>query len=160
MADYDKIGDRQTALALRLLALTFVRTGELIGAEWSEIDVGGATWVVPAERMKMKTEHVVPLSRQAVDVLGELRKLAKGSRYVLPGRNPDKPISNNTLLFALYRLGYKGRMSGQGFARWHRRCLTKQAFDPMPSNASSPTARETTCEVLTTRLSTSLSVGR
>ena len=65
--------------------------------------------------MKMRTEHVVPLSRQAVVVLRELRVLAGESRYVLPGRNPDKPISNNTLLFALYRLGYKGKMTGHGF---------------------------------------------
>src|SRR5690242_18004006 len=76
IASYDKIGDRQTALALRLLALTFVRTGELINAEWAEFDLDGATWIVPSERMKMRTEHVVPLSRQAVEVLKELRSLA------------------------------------------------------------------------------------
>jgi integrase len=110
IAEYGKIGDRQTVLALRLLALTFVRTGELIGATWDEIDMDDATWIVPAERMKMRTEHVVPLSRQAVAVLNELKRLAGESRFVLPGRNPDKPISNNTLLFALYRLGYKGRL--------------------------------------------------
>ncbi len=115
VGDYDKIGDRQTSLALRLLALTFVRTGELIGAQWDEIDLDGATWIVPAERMKMRTEHVVPLARQAVDVLRELHTLAGDSRYVLPGRNPDKPISNNTMLFALYRLGYKRQMTGHGF---------------------------------------------
>jgi integrase len=79
--------------------------GELIGATWDEIDLDSATWIVPAERMKMKTEHVVPLSRQAVGVLRELKSLAGESRYVLPGRNVDKPISNNTMLFALYRLG-------------------------------------------------------
>src|SRR5207247_10408026 len=62
---YDKLGERQTALALRLLALTFVRTGELIGATWDEIDLEDATWTVPAKRMKMKAAHVVPLSRQA-----------------------------------------------------------------------------------------------
>ena len=89
--------------------------GELIGATWDEIDLDSATWIVPAERMKMKTEHVVPLSRQAVDVLRELKSLAGESRYVLPGRNVDKPISNNTMLFALYRLGYKNKMTGHGF---------------------------------------------
>lgn len=115
IGEYDRIGDLQTKLALQLLALTFVRTGELIGAEWSEIDVDGATWIVPAERMKMRTEHVVPLSRQAIDVLRELKALAGASRFVLPGRNPDKPISNNTMLFALYRLGYKRKMTGHGF---------------------------------------------
>jgi integrase len=119
IAEYDKIGNRQTKLALRLLALTAVRTGELIGATWDEFDIDGAEWVVPAERMKgtkgERREHVVPLARQALAVVEELRTLACGSRFVLPGRNPDKPISNNTMLFALYRLGYKGRQTGHGF---------------------------------------------
>jgi integrase len=130
MAEYDKIGDRQTALALRLLSLVFVRTGELIGAEWTEFhfDSDSPVWIVPAERMKMRTEHVVPLSRQAVDVLKELRKLAGDSRFVLPGRNRDKPISNNTLLFALYRLGYKRRMTGHGFRAVASTILNESGF--------------------------------
>src|SRR3954469_8785859 len=65
--------------------------------------------------MKMKAEQVVLLSQQAAAVLAEVRALGGGSRYVFPGRNPDKPISNNTMLFALYRLGYKGKMTGHGF---------------------------------------------
>ena len=72
-------------------------------------------WIVPADRMKMKTEHLVPLSTQAIAMLGELKEMGSGSRFVFPGRNRDKPISNNTLLFALYRLGYKSRMTGHGF---------------------------------------------
>jgi integrase len=131
IAKYEDIGgERQTALALRLLALTFVRTGELIGAAWDEFDLEGATWIVPAERMKMKTEHVVPLSRQAIEVLGELKKIADRSRYVLPGRNPDKPISNNTMLFALYRLGYKRRMTGHGFRSIASTILNESNFRP------------------------------
>jgi integrase len=130
IAGYDEIGDRQTALALRLLALTFVRTGELIGAEWAEFDLDGATWIVPAERMKMRTEHVVPLSRQALVALEELRSLSGDSRYVLPGRNPDKPISNNTMLFALYRLGYKRRMTGHGFRAIASTLLNESGFRP------------------------------
>jgi integrase len=90
---YGDLGDMMTGYALRLLMLTFVRTNELIGAEWSEIDETGATWIVPAERMKMKTELVVPLSRQALETLREVRAIGGGSRYVFPGRNPDKPIS-------------------------------------------------------------------
>jgi len=127
---YSKIGDKQTALALRLLALTFVRTGELIGATWDEIDMDGGTWIVPAERMKMGTEHVVPLSRQALAVLQELKVLANDSDFVLPGRNPDKSISNNTLLFALYRLGYKGRMTGHGFRSVASTILNESGFRP------------------------------
>lgn len=81
---YGDLGDMMTGYALRLLMLTFVRTGELIGAEWSEIDEAGATWIVPAEQMKMKTEHVVPLSRQALETLREVRAIGGGSRYVFP----------------------------------------------------------------------------
>jgi integrase len=125
---YAEVGDRQTALALRLLALTFVRTNELIGATWDEIDLEGAAWIVPAERMKMKTEHVVPLSRQAVEILRELQAIGGGSRYVFPGRNADKPISNNTMLFALYRLGYKGKMTGHGFRAVASTILNESGF--------------------------------
>lgn len=115
IAGYEKIGDKQTRLALELLALTFTRTNELIGAMWSEFDLAACIWVVPAARMKMKTEHLVPLSEQALAILAELKEIGGGSRFVFPGRNRDKPISNNTLLFALYRLGYKGKMTGHGF---------------------------------------------
>lgn len=125
---YETVGDRQTMLALRLLCLTFVRTGELIGATWGEFDLDGAAWIIPAERMKMRTEHVVPLSRQAIELLRELRAIGGGSRYVLPGRNPDKPISNNTLLFALYRLGYKGKMTGHGFRAVASTVLNEAGF--------------------------------
>jgi len=88
----------------------------------------GATWIVPAERMKMKAEHVVPLSRQALTVLRELRAIGGGSRYVFPGRNADKPISNNTMLFALYRLGYKGKMTGHGFRAVASTILNEAGF--------------------------------
>jgi len=125
---YAEIGDKLTALALRLLALTFVRTGELIGAEWSEIDLDSAVWIIPAARMKMRTEHVVPLSRQALETLREVRAIGGGSRFVFPGRNPDKPISNNTMLFALYRLGYKGKMTGHGFRAIASTVLNESGF--------------------------------
>jgi integrase len=127
---YGDLGDMMTGYALRLLMLTFVRTNELIGAEWSEIDETGATWIVPAERMKMKTEHVVPLSRQALETLREVRAIGGGGRYVFPGRNPDKPISNNTMLFALYRLGYKGKMTGHGFRAIASTVLNESGFRP------------------------------
>ena len=125
---YAEIGDRLTSQALRLLALTFVRTGELIGAQWEEFDLDSAVWIIPAERMKMKTEHVVPLSRQAVEILRELRPIDGGGRFVFPGRNLDKPISNNTMLFALYRLGYKGKMTGHGFRSVASTMLNEAGF--------------------------------
>lgn len=125
---YGELGDKLTGYALRLMALTFVRTGELIGATWDEIDLDGATWIVPAARMKMKTEHVVPLSQQAIALLRELQAMSQGGRFVFPGRNPDKPISNNTMLFALYRLNYKGKMTGHGFRAVASTILNESGF--------------------------------
>lgn len=114
MVDYE--GDATTRLAMRLMAYTFVRTSELIESEWAEFDLAKARWDIPAERMKMETPHIVPLSRQSVEVLRALKLLTGTSRFVFPGANDrTKPISNNTILFALYRLGYKGRMTGHGF---------------------------------------------
>lgn len=107
--------DLVTRLALQLLSLTLVRTNELRLMRWSEVREDGAVWVIPAERMKQKTPHVVPLSTQARAVLAKLREIS-GSDLVLESpANPGHPISENTMLFALYRLGYKGRMTGHGF---------------------------------------------
>ena len=130
IAKYDEIGDKQTRLALQLLAQTFVRTNELIGAEWVEFDLDNALWVIPAARMKMKAEHVVPLTKQALALLAEIKKLASGSRFVFPGRNRDKPISNNTMLFALYRMGYRGKMTGHGFRAVASTILNEAGFQP------------------------------
>ena len=110
------VGGEHTRLALKLMALTFVRTSELIGARWAEFDMTAMRWDIPAERMKMKTPHTVPLSRQAKSVLGLLESISYGRDLVFPGDvNPEKPMSGNTLLFALYRMGYRGRMTGHGF---------------------------------------------
>ena len=130
MAKYDEIGDKQTRLAMQFLARTFVRTQELIGAEWAEFDLDNALWIIPAARMKMRAEHVVPLSRQSLGILSELKESSRGSRYVFPGRNRDRPISNNTLLFALYRLGYKGKMTGHGFRAVASTILNEAGFKP------------------------------
>ena len=110
------VGSEHTRLALQLMALTFVRTAELIGARWSEFDMEKARWGIPAERMKMKTPHIVALSTQAKDILKRLREISFDQEFVFPGDvNPKKPMSNNTLLFALYRMGYRSRMTGHGF---------------------------------------------
>ncbi len=130
IASYDSIGDMQTRLALQLLARTFVRTNELIGAEWVEFDFDNAIWAIPASRMKMKTEHLVPLAKQSLETLGQLKIISGDSRYVFPGRNPEKPISNNTMLFALYRLGYKGKMTGHGFRAVASTILNETGFNP------------------------------
>lgn len=106
----------QTRYAVHLLMLTFVRTSELIGARWSEINLEKREWVIPAERMKMGRQHIVPLSKQAIAIFEDLRKLTARSDFAFPNQaNPRKHMSNNTILGALKRLGYKGRMTGQGF---------------------------------------------
>ena len=101
---------------IKLMALTFVRTSELIGAKWDEFKLENARWDIPASRMKMRTRHIVPLAKQTIEVLEMLQKLSRSSEWLFPGdRNPKKPMSNNTILKALERMGYKGRMTGHGF---------------------------------------------
>jgi integrase len=101
---------------MKLLAMTFVRTSELIGARWDEFDVEARRWNIPAERMKMRTPHIVPLATQAIELLPLLKQLSGNSDLVFPGeRDPKKPMSNNTILFALKRMGYGGVQTGHGF---------------------------------------------
>lgn len=110
-------GSVLTRLATKLMALTFVRTSELIGARWEEFDLPAARWNIPAERMKMKTPHIVPLSSQAIEVLGLLKlvdHLACSREHLFPGEQGGT-MSNNTILFALKRMGYGGVMTGHGF---------------------------------------------
>lgn len=117
LADIDGyVGGEHTRLALQLMVLTFVRTGELIGAKWDEFDLDAARWEVPALRMKMRTPHIVPLSKQALGVLDRLKAISYGRHHVFPA-DTGKPthMSNNTILYALYRMGYRGRMTGHGF---------------------------------------------
>ncbi|CAG0994372.1 Prophage integrase IntA [Methylophilaceae bacterium] len=105
-----------TKAATRLLMLTFVRTGEVRGAKWCEFDCDAGLWVIPAERMKAREPHTVPLSRQALAVLAELRPLTGHGEHLFPGRNREGSIiSENTVLKVIERLGYKGRMTGHGF---------------------------------------------
>jgi integrase len=109
-------GKPLTRLAMKLMSLTFVRTSELIGAKWAEFDLEALRWDIPAERMKMRTPHIVPLAKQAIEVLEMLRTLTGESEWLFPGdRIREKPMSNNTILKALERMGYKGRMTGHGF---------------------------------------------
>ena len=108
--------NRQTYLAVNFMMLTFVRTGEMIGAKWSEFDLEQKQWLIPAERMKMDKEHIVPLSRQAIEILEELRELHNHPAFVFPSRGDrNKTMSNNTILMALDRMGYRGKMTGHGF---------------------------------------------
>jgi integrase len=126
--EYD--GELQTRLALRLLALTFVRTNELRGATWAEVDLEKAEWTIPAERMKSKNPHHVPLSRQAVEAFRQLQSVNGKWSWIFPGRAPTKPMSKNTVLFALYRMGYHSRMTGHGFRALASTLLNELGYRP------------------------------
>lgn len=102
--------------ALKFAPLTFVRPGELRHAEWSEINLENAEWNIPASKMKMKEAHLVPLSRQALEILTALKPLTGAGQYVFPGRTAARPMSENAILVALRTMGYeKTEMSGHGF---------------------------------------------
>jgi integrase len=116
LAAYD--GRHETKLAIRILMRTFVRTVELRGAEWTELDEEKAEWRIPAARMKAGVEHIVPLSRQVLKDLAELRLLTgQGTaRYLFPHRSKlTHCMSENTILYTLYRLGYHSQATGHGF---------------------------------------------
>ena len=106
----------ETRLAVKLLMLTFVRTKELIEATWDEINLETAEWIIPAERMKMRKDHIVPLSTQVVEILKQLKEANERWGWVLAGaQSPKKHMSNNTIRLAIHRMGFKGRMTGHGF---------------------------------------------
>jgi integrase len=127
-----------TKCALKLAPLVFVRPGELRKAEWSEFNLDAAEWRIPTARMKMREQHIVPLSTQGVAILRELQALTGNGRYVFPGaRTNGRPMSENTVNAALRRLGYKGdEMTGHGFRSmasthlneqgWHRDAIERQ----------------------------------
>lgn len=121
IADYD--GDEtprrreMTRKALTFTLLTWARKREVRFAVWSEfenLDSVEPLWRIPAERMKMEREHLVPLSRQAVTLLRELRAISSYD-FVFAGEKPQKPISGNTMIYACYRMGYRGRQTVHGF---------------------------------------------
>jgi len=118
-----------TRLAIKLMALTFVRTSELIGARWEEFDVDARRWDIPAERMKMKTPHIVPLSMQTIEILELLRTVTGNGELLFPGdRDHRKPMSNNTILVSLKRMGYGGVMTGHGFRGLASTILHEQGY--------------------------------
>ena len=120
-----------TRLGLQLLAHTFVRPGELRGMRWNELVADDAVWIVPAERMKLRKPHVVPLSRQALAILAQLRDMTGDGDLVLDSpQRPGHPLSENTFLFALYRLGYRGRMTAHGFRSLASTVLNESGFEP------------------------------
>jgi integrase len=125
-------GSFVTQCALRLASLTFVRPGELRKAEWREVNLAGAEWRIPRERMKMRHPHIVPLSTQASAVLRELEPLSGNGKYLFPSeRGRTRPMSDNTVNAALRRLGYrKEEMTGHGFRGTATTLLNEQGWNP------------------------------
>lgn len=121
-----------TQYALRLSALTFVRPGELRRAEWSEIDLEASEWRIPAEKMKRRRQHIVPLSQQAAEVFKALQPLTGSGRYVFPSmRTKDRPMSENTVNAALRRMGYsKEEMTSHGFRAMASTRLNEMGWAP------------------------------
>ena len=125
-------GEPSTAAALKLAPLTFVRPGELRGAEWREFDLDAGEWRIPGERMKMGEAHIVPLSRQAIEILSGLRATSHNTKFLFPSlRSRERPMSENTLNAALRRLGYTSdEMTAHGFRALASTLLNEQGFPP------------------------------
>ncbi|AQZ79537.1 tyrosine-type recombinase/integrase [Escherichia coli] len=128
LAEYH--GSPVTRMATNLLLLTGLRTIELRSAEWSEIDFDNALWTIPESRMKMRRKHVVPLSRQATDILLQLKTFSGQYRLVFPGRcDINKPMSEASINMVLKRIGYDGRATGHGFRHTMSTILHEQGFN-------------------------------
>ncbi|TNF02159.1 MAG: DUF4102 domain-containing protein [Gammaproteobacteria bacterium] len=134
---YQEQGRLLTKLAIQLLVLTFVRSGELRGAKWEEFDLTGKVWRIPAERMKMKTDHLVPLSSQALKTIDQIRLITGQYDLVFPSeRNRNQPMSDNTMRRAIFRLGYEGNTPGKskavphGFRATASSILNEEGFNP------------------------------
>jgi len=124
-------GELATKLCMKLLLLTFVRKTELIQAKWSEFDLSAATWSIPGERTKMKDPHFVPLAKQTLDALNELKSLTGYSDYVFPSTvSDDKPMCSSTLNVAFKKMGYAGSFSPHGVRATASTWLNEQGFRP------------------------------
>lgn len=124
-------GDPHTVNALRLLMLTATRPGEVRGARWAEFELDEAIWIIPAERMKMRTEHRVPLSRQALQVLRTMHGLSGGRDLVFPSPfYPSKPLSENTFNSALARMGFKNAATAHGFRALFSTVANETGWNP------------------------------
>ncbi|NLW80503.1 MAG: tyrosine-type recombinase/integrase [Desulfovibrionales bacterium] len=124
-------GSHVVRCALRLSPLLFVRPGELRHAEWAEVDIKGREWRIPAEKMKMKVQHIVPLAKQAIAIIEDLRPLTGGGKYLFPGRVSARPMSENTINAALRYLGYDTRQQqcAHGFRSMASTLLNEQGWN-------------------------------
>ena len=120
-----------TKMGLRMVMLTLTRTKEIRHSTWDEFDLESdkPVWRIPADRMKMNRDHMVPLSRQAVEVLKKVKRFSRGDQFVFEQKNnPQKPMSENTMLYAMYRMGYHGRATVHGFRATASTILNEKGF--------------------------------
>jgi integrase len=125
-------GERSTLLAIKLTLHTMLRTQEVRFGQWAEVeglDGPSPLWRVPAERMKARSEHLVPLSRQAVAILQELKSRNGGSAFILQAPTIERVISQNTMIYGLYRLGYHSRATVHGFRGTASTILNENGFN-------------------------------
>ena len=124
-------GEPSTCYALRILPYVFIRSSELRGATWDEIDLEKAEWLIPAERMKMKRPHIVPLARQVVELFASMRQFSGDRQLVFPGlASASRPITDVCLLNALRRMGYaRGEMTIHGFRSMASTLLNEQGYN-------------------------------
>lgn len=126
IAGYNKPCDLIVKYALQLMALTFVRKNELVLSKWDEFDLDNAIWKIPADRMKMRIDHVVPLSKQAITLLSHIKKTYPSNDYVFHKAN--KPLVDHAMIYALYWMGYKHRMTVHGFRAIASTILNENSF--------------------------------
>jgi len=126
IAGYNKPCDLIVKYALQLMALTFVRKNELVLSKWDEFDLDNAVWKIPADRMKMRIDHVVPLSKQAITLLSHIKKTYPSNDYVFHKAN--KPLVDHAMIYALYWMGYKHRMTVHGFRAIASTILNENSF--------------------------------
>lgn len=123
-------GSELVVLAARLLIITGLRTGELRGASWQEIDEQAAVWEIPAERMKMRRPHIVPLSQQALSIIACIREITGRYPLMFPGRNdPRKTMSEASINQVFKRIGYAGKVTGHGFRHTMSTILHEQGYN-------------------------------
>lgn len=113
-------GSLLVKLAMLFMNLTFVRTKELRFMEWSEINYENRIWRIPAEKMKKKFTHIVPLSDQSLEILSQLKNITGNQKYVFYNHSTAKPLSENAITSAFHKMGYKGKMTGHGFRGLNR----------------------------------------
>ena len=121
-------GNTLVKTALQVMTLTFVRTAELINMEWNEIDFENKLWRIPAYKMKMALPHIVPLSRQAIELIQTIKHITANKQFVFYNHSTGKPLSNNALLSAIRTMGYMGKMTGHGFRGLASTTLHEQGY--------------------------------